>query len=276
MKKGFLVFLTLLILLPTNAQGPYRLNWKKEALLFGASGLLISNMIFADPAKTTLTEEEVALLDPADVNAFDRRATQNYSEHAAYLSDFGLYGTAIAASGMPLLLPAISSQKENFGKEFGTLGIIWMETNLLNLGLTELAKTSFKRIRPYAYHPDAPMDEKLDSDVRKSFFSGHTSIAAANTFFMARVYADYYPESRWKPLTWGLAAAIPVWTGYMRYKAGKHFPTDVITGYAIGAAFGYFIPLLHKIQPENERISMLIMPYNPSRARGLTFLVSLK
>ena len=65
------------------------------------------------------------------------------------------------------------------------------------------------------------MEEKLeDEDLKKAFFSGHTSISAVNSFFLAKVYADYFPESKWRALTWSLAAAVPAFTGYLRVKAG--------------------------------------------------------
>jgi len=37
-------------------------------------------------------------------------------------------------------------------------------------------------------------------------------------------------------------------TAYLRVKAGKHFPTDVIVGAVIGSAVGYAVVSLHKMQ----------------------------
>lgn len=71
-------------------------------------------------------------------------------------------------------------------------------------------------------------------------------MTAANTFFFAEIFSEYYPESKWKPVVWGGAIAIPAVTGYLRVRGGRHYPTDVIAGYALGAAVGYFIPKLHE------------------------------
>ena len=71
-------------------------------------------------------------------------------------------------------------------------------------------------------------------------------MTAANTFFAAKVFSDYYPDSKWKPVVWTAAATIPAITGYLRVKGGRHFTTDVITGYAVGAAVGYLVPHFHK------------------------------
>jgi membrane-associated phospholipid phosphatase len=65
------------------------------------------------------------------------------------------------------------------------------------------------------------------------------------SFSLAMMYADYNPKSKLKPLVWSLCAAFPIATGALRYKAGKHFWTDVITGYVMGALIGVGVPYLH-------------------------------
>jgi len=52
--------------------------------------------------------------------------------------------------------------------------------------------------------------------------------------------------SRWKPIVWTAAATIPAITGYLRVRGGRHFPTDVIGGYIVGAAVGCLVPHLHR------------------------------
>ena len=85
----------------------------------------------------------------------------------------------------------------------------------------------------------------MDYDARKSFFSGHTSMTAANSFYAAKVYADMYPDSKWKPWVWTAAALLPAVTAQQRMAAGKHFFTDVLVGYGVGALIGWGIPQLH-------------------------------
>ena len=45
---------------------------------------------------------------------------------------------------------------------------------------------------------------------------------------------------------WAVAASIPAVTGYLRVRAGRHYVTDVATGYALGAAIGWLVPTIHK------------------------------
>ena len=57
---------------------------------------------------------------------------------------------------------------------------------------------------------------------------------------------DFYPDSKAKPIIWTSAALIPAITGYLRVKAGRHFTSDVLVGFLVGAAVGWVIPELHR------------------------------
>jgi membrane-associated phospholipid phosphatase len=46
---------------------------------------------------------------------------------------------------------------------------------------------------------------------------------------------------------WGAAAAVPAAVAYFRIQAGKHFLSDNIVGYAVGATAGIVVPQLHKV-----------------------------
>jgi len=131
-------------------------------------------------------------------------------------------------------------------KNFGKIATLYGETAFITTGITLLIKATVKRNRPFVYNSDAPLAKKTTRNARTAFLSGHTSISAANSFFAAKVFSDYYPDSKWKPAVWTTAAVIPAITGYLRVRAGKHFPTDTIAGYALGAAAGILIPHLHK------------------------------
>jgi membrane-associated phospholipid phosphatase len=78
----------------------------------------------------------------------------------------------------------------------------------LNIGLTELVKRTLPRTRP-------------DGSDRKSFYSGHTSMACTAALRLRNKWAGV-----------GLCAG----TAYLRMSARKHWATDVLTGAAIGFA----------------------------------------
>jgi len=120
------------------------------------------------------------------------------------------------------------------------------EAILLNASINALVKAMTLRNRPFVYDKNSLLEPKLDVDARYSFYSGHTSMSAVNTFYTAKVYSAYISDGATKTLLWTAAALIPAITGFARINTHNHFPTDVIAGYIVGAAIGYFIPEIHK------------------------------
>ena len=127
---------------------------------------------------------------------------------------------------------------------------------MLNAGLTLLTKYTVRRIRPFNYDPETSVEKKMSTNAQASFFSGHTSMTATNSFFAAKVFSDYYPDSQCKSLVWAIAATLPAITGYLRVRGGRHYPTDVITGYAVGAAVGYLIPHWHRNKANFKNVNL--------------------
>ena len=136
---------------------------------------------------------------------------------------------------------------KNIRKDWLDVLILYGESHASSSGIYVLNNSLINRPRPFNYNPDVPVEEKMANETRNSFFSGHVSTAATASFFTAKVYSDYHPELGNKKYWLFAAAAIPPsFVAYYRYKAMKHFPTDVITGFAVGAACGILIPHLHK------------------------------
>lgn len=180
---------------------------------------------------------ELENLDRSDINRFDRAATYNWSPKASDWSD----RTEI----MSILLPAALLHKQAGRDDALKLLLMGAETIAINQGLTDLSKSITRRYRPLAYNENAPLDARLSKNARLSFYSGHTSASAAFCFFTATTFSTYYPDSRLKPYIWTAAISLPAITGWLRYEAGKHFLTDVIVAYGMGALTGYLIPRMH-------------------------------
>ncbi len=142
--------------------------------------------------------------------------------------------------------PCISFLDPNNRNQIGEKSIIALETYLLAFGTTYLTKTLIKRPRPLLYNPNVPMSEKQKVDNRYSFFSGQTSLTAASSFLTASLLTSNGNNQDQAPIILSSAAAIPVLQGYLRWKAGKHFPTDIAVGYIVGAGLGILIPKIHE------------------------------
>ncbi len=104
------------------------------------------------------------------------------------------------------------------------------------------------RARPYVYNTETPEDQVRKTSATRSFYSGHVASTATATFFAAKVFSDFNPDSKLKPYLWGAAITLPAAVGYLRIEAGQHFLTDVVLGYALGAISGYYIPEMHRIK----------------------------
>jgi membrane-associated phospholipid phosphatase len=129
-----------------------------------------------------------------------------------------------------------------------------------------------RRPRPLTYNPLVPTSEKTGTGKSNSFFSGHTSFSSAATFFMAKVYTDYHHIRGWnRILAYTIAAVPPALVGYYRMRAGKHFKTDVMLGFLVGATSGIIVPELHRNKEKKNALTMI--PYYSEGSGGITATV---
>lgn len=226
---------------------PYQLTAKKEAWITGVALPMSCASFVLEKNMKPLTLDKISSLDANDINKLDRFTVNNFNEKVIKRSDITMNSVIALGFASNFIVPAIYSSSDSYGKQLGTLGVIWLETNLVNFALTELAKTTIKRSRPFLYGSEAPDNLRFTKDARKSFFSGHTSFTAANSFYMASLYTSYQKGNAWNPLIWGVASLPPLLAAIQRVRAGKHFPTDVAVGYLVGAACGILIPKLHEV-----------------------------
>lgn len=225
----------------------YDINWKKDATITGIGlSLNVLGLALLNNAEKP-NALEISALNRNDIWAFDRGATFKNSASAGNWSDILLYSAST--------IPFLTYFDKTCRAEGGTIALMAVETWLITNGITNIVKATTKRYRPFVYNEQFSLEEKLATGSRRSFFSGHTSSTTALSFFTAQVYIDTHPDMKNKWIVWTMGAAIPATIGYLRYEAGKHYPTDIISGYLVGATIGYLIPKIHK--SENLRINTL-------------------
>ena len=230
------------------AQSPYKLDAKRESIIFGSAiGLAVIGLTINDDI-LPFTLDEINALNRDDVNNFDRGATYNWSPAAGNTSD-------ILVSAM-ILSPALLAFSDEVRNDFTPVLTMYFQTLILAEALPLTLKGITQRTRPFAYNEDAPLEAKQKQNAKRSFFSGHTSVAFAMAVFLSTVYSDYHPNSEWKPFIWGVSLLAASTVGYLRYAAGKHFPTDIITGALVGSAIGYFIPFIHRTNESDLDVSL--------------------
>tara|TARA_R110002050_G_scaffold200591_1_gene335523 strand:- start:67340 stop:68155 length:816 start_codon:yes stop_codon:yes gene_type:complete len=236
---------------PVFAQFPYVIKPKLDYSIIGAGAISLTTGMVLTSNDQILTQAEINSFYPNQVNALDRPTIYNHNEAAKTASNVFVAGAILS----PISLLGIKEVRQHYL----TVGIMGMEVLMVSYGLISTTKTIALRTRPYVYNPEIAMEEKQTLDARYSFFSGHTAGAASMTFFAARVYSDTHPNGKWKPMVWTAAAVVPALVGWTRVEAGMHFPTDVLAGYAVGAAIGYFVPVFH-LKKDDSKASWNLQP----------------
>jgi len=215
----------------------YLCSPKKDGALIAAGAICGLASFAVENSLHPLTEAEIAGLSPETINRFDRDATLHYGPGADNASDVVLAAIMAAPLG---LLSTVTVRKE-----ITAFTSMYVETLLFSYTLPALGKGITARNRPYVYNPAVPVETKTTKDSRASFFSRHTTTAFASSVFLSTLYDGYFPQSSFGPYLWGISLLGASAVGVMRYQAGAHFPTDILTGAAVGTIIGYGIPRLH-------------------------------
>lgn len=226
----------------------FELKTRREIFLIALGAGLNAYNAYLQSNVVPLTPLEISQLDPLQVNPFDRKTIDNFREEGA--GDYLLYASFL----IPLTVPLTIFKGEEHRSDWKVWAVMTSELILINSGFNGILKASVLRTRPFVYNPDVSIDLKTEKNARYSFYSGHTSVTASFSFFTARLFASYLNNTRTKTLIWIGAVTYPMLTGFLRLDTGRHFRTDVITGYFFGAFFGYIMPDLHRIT--NDRLSV--------------------
>ena len=221
-----------------KAPSPYKTDLLVDGGITVGLGALSATGLYLVQQKSGLSNDELAALDRNDVPKIDRFTAGNYSERAQTISDVLCYPTLLVAPG---LLALNSNVRGRYGQVLG----LYLQTMLATDAAFTMTVGTVYRYRPYLYGSEGG-NRRSAKIATNSFFAGHTAHTATATFFAAKVFHDFNPDSPAQPFIWGAAAIIPAAVGYYRMEAGKHFLTDNIVGYTVGATMGILVPQLHK------------------------------
>lgn len=214
-------------------------------------------------SKDRSSESKILSLDKKDINGFDRWAVRPHSEKVGKNSNHIFHGSM----ALPFFFLAFRDTRTDFLK----LSFLYLEamsiTGLLYTGSVYLTD----RFRPYAYSEETPMTWRTRGGAKNSFYAGHVALVATSTFFMAKVYADYNPDSKIKWVFYGLAGAATGTMAYLRHRGGFHFPSDIILGVIQGTLTGILVPHFHKNKLFKDP-DLSLLPYSNGKANGLTLV----
>lgn len=240
---------------------PYKTSFKVDGPIVVAGIGLTALGTTLIGNKRDLTPAEVAAKTRDKVPFFDRGNAGYYSEKA----DKDSYIPFQYSFALPVVM--VLANKHQRHNAFQVLAL-YTETMAITGALFTMAAGTVYRSRPYVYGNIATLDRRMDNDSHRSFYAGHTAATAAAMFFTAQTFSDFNPDSKLKPVVWVVAASVPALVGYLRYKAGMHFLSDNILGYAMGAAAGIYVPKLHKI---DKLKNLSVTPQAGKRYKGIAF-----
>lgn len=250
MKKVFLLLLIVTITNISTAQqttSPYQWDWVTDGIWLGAGFGGTAYGVLLIQQKEEISLAELNNLNKADISTINRWSAGYSSEHASSISDIP-FGFSFA---VPFTLLLDRNIRENSSQYIG----MYFESLSTTAALFTITAGLVDKYRPYVYDTTLDMERRTNKSGTRSFYSGHVAASAAATFFAAKVYLDYHPDTKGKFWIWSAAAAIPATVGYFRLQAGQHFLTDVLIGYALGTATGILVPELHKKKDASFRLS---------------------
>lgn len=226
--------------LTVSAQGlrPYNPSTETNIALISFGGAVTLGSMYLDKKVEPMSLEQIENLDYDKIWPIDRFSTR----HLSFPTDEFTDKLLLTSFASPFFLMLDKRGRDNFDD----MALIVFEGALINSALINLSKVLAKRPRPYNYNPDAPIDLKMKKSARYSFYSGHVATAAYFSFTTAALFSDINPDSKAKPFVWAAAALIPTTVAYGRMRAGKHFFTDVLTGFVAGTAIALTVPALHR------------------------------
>ncbi len=239
-------------------------NYKKKLdipLSSIAAGISIFNFtqIYT---KDEISEETILGLNKDDVNSFDRGFAGNYNEGAKTASDF-FFNISIP---LPLIVYAFDGKMR---EDYLTLTLLYLEAMAFTGAVYSTSQQLNNRLRPLTYNEELEISQRTKGGNQNSFYSGHTALVGTSTFFLARTYDDYHPDSTYKWVFYGGAGLATFLTGHLRVRAGQHFRTDVLLGGVMGAASGFLVPYFHKNKLFNDE-KLSLMPFT-GEYHGLHF-----
>jgi len=224
---------------PKNS--PYKMHAMLDFPIIGVAGLGSFSGRYIQRQVEPLSGVEISNLTTTNIPSIDLSAHSQWSPTADRVSNLGTYA-AMITPGLLFFSPDVRRG------DWGSIILLSAETFAMTDFAVQMTKSQVLRPRPYLYNPDIVIPDNLlmDRDHRFSMMSGSTAYSAAMTFAGASMFADYHPKSKYKPYVWVAAAVIPATIGYLRYRSGQHYPTDIFVGYAVGASIGLAIPYIHK------------------------------
>jgi membrane-associated phospholipid phosphatase len=162
-----------------------------------------------------------------------------------------------AAAVATLGVDALLAWRDGAVADFPVDAVIVFEATFAAMALNQTVKFAVGRERPFVSHLSAE-DKPLTaapSDNNLSFFSGHATFTMSLAVATGTVARLRGYRMGW--LVWAVGVPFSLVTGVLRLAADKHYFTDVLVGWVVGAGIGFSVPWLFH-QPDNSLALRLV------------------
>lgn len=162
----------------------------------------------------------------------DKGAKSHLNKSAVHISDATLAATLVC-SGLSVL-------NQNRETTFAN-GIVMAQSAWMTVNFAHSIKMMARRNRPYT---QAAGFQYAQRDDVFSFFSGHSAIASS--LITSAILMRKQPMSmKSQNITLASGAICGLSTLYLRFYAGKHYPTDILVGMLTGMGIAYLNYQIH-------------------------------
>jgi undecaprenyl-diphosphatase len=190
-----------------------------------AAGALWAFLNIADEmaeGETEAVDRHIILMlrEPGDLN--DPLGSKNIEEAVRDVTALGGTTLVIVVTLVAVLAFAFHKKRRHALVMAGAVLAAW--------GSSQVTKALYSRPRPDLVPHEAYV-------YSASFPSGHSTMSTACFLTLAMLVSSLEPQRRSKALAYGLAGMVVVGVGFSRVYLGVHWPTDVLAGWCLGAAW---------------------------------------
>lgn len=219
---------------------PFTFSAPRETALLatGLAGHLVGDYRLKRLAPTRPEER-----DRSDLSPLDRWNAGTWNPHADAASDllaWGIGGGMIWVDAWHLARGTSSRRPLLEDALILAQAYAWNSAINLNVRATRVHP------RPFVYGSAAPEAERTKGEAAGGFYSGHASAAFLGAVYLASVYPLRHPEFEHAGWLWTGSLAAAAGAAALRVASGKHFPSDVIAGAAMGSLIGMGFVQLHR------------------------------
>lgn len=184
-----------------QSTSPYQWNWTRDGIWTSTALGTSTYGLHLIKTKDDITQQELdeIIKDKGNINFLDKWVAGNNSDSARNTSDIPF----VTAFVTPLFLLIDDDINDH---SFQIMGL-YLETIATTGAIYTITAGLANRTRPYVYSDTASEFKKLSKNGQRSFYSGHVAATTTATFFAAKVYQDFHPNSKALPYIWAGAAA---------------------------------------------------------------------